>query len=351
MYRLIKTLNRTALIKAIIAALAVIIIVFIGSRNLQHFDAALIAYLFGTVFAVFGVAYRYSVWVQRPPTRLYWRRSWQFLLSKDFVQYALHSTKLFFRNIMLQRHIYPRGRMRWWGHFMLATGCLIAFAVTIPLTFGWVHFTLEAGSDTTYTANFFGFPVSQFELGSPIAFATFHALVWCSVLVTIGAVIMLKRRLTHGGMIATQTFEGDWLPLILLIAISITGLGISYDYTFLQGRTHQFMSVTHAITVILFLIWMPFGKFFHIFQRLAQVGANIYKVEGTRRGLAKCPHTQQDFASQLHVNDLKDVTKDLGFDFTLEDGRSHLDYSPEGKRSALAKAHFQARKDAGHFFG
>ncbi|MFC4871454.1 MFS transporter [Negadavirga shengliensis] len=351
MYRLIRTLNRTALIKATIAALAVIVLVFIGSRNLQNFDAALIAYLFGTIFAVFGIAYRYSVWLQRPPTRLYWRRSWQFLLSKDFGRYASRSIGLFFRNILFQRFIYPRGKVRWWGHFLLATGCLIAFAITIPLTFGWIHFTLVPGSWSTYTANFFGFPVSQFELGSPVAFITFHGLVWCSVLVTIGAVIMMKRRLTNGGLIATQTFEGDWLPLFLLIAISITGLGISYDYTFLQGRTHQFMSVTHAITVILFLIWMPFGKFFHIFQRLAQLGANLYKVEGMKRGMAVCPHTKEAFASQTHVNDLKKVTKELGFDFTLADGSSHLDLSPEGKRSALAKAHFQARKEDGRFFG
>ncbi|MBT0810379.1 MFS transporter [Litoribacter ruber] len=351
MFRLIKTLNRIALIKATVAALLVIVVVFAGSRNLQNYDAALIGYLFGTVFAVFGIAYRYSVWLQRPPTRLYWRRSWEFLLSKDFVPYATRSLKLFFRNILFQRFIYPRGKTRWIGHFLLATGCLIAFAVTIPLTFGWIHFTLDPDSDTTYIANFFGFPVSTFQLGSPMAFAAFHALVWCSVLVTIGAVMMMKRRMTNGGLIATQTFDGDWLPLILLIAISVTGLGISYDYTFLQGRTHQFMAVIHAITVILFLIWMPFGKFFHIFQRLAQLGANIYKVEGSRRGMAKCPHTQQEFASQTHINDLKDVTKDLGFDFTLEDGRSHLDFSPEGKRSALAKAHFQARKEGGHFFG
>jgi hypothetical protein len=351
MFKLFKTLNRTAFIKATIAALAVIVVVFIGSRNLQHFDAALIGYLFGTVFAVFGIAYRYSVWLQRPPTRLYWRRSWQFLLSKDFLAYAKRSLYLFFRNILFQRFIYARGKARWWGHFMLATGCLIAFAVTVPLTFGWVHFTLEPDSLTTYNANFFGFQVGQFELGSSQAFITFHALVWCSVLVTIGAVIMMKRRMTHGGLISTQTFDGDWLPLILLIAISVTGLGISYDYTFLQGRTHQFMAVIHAITVILFLIWMPFGKFFHIFQRLAQLGANLYKVEGAKRGMAVCPHTKKEFASQTHINDLKKVTAELGFDFTLPDGSSHLDLSPEGKRSALAKAHFEARKSSGKFFG
>jgi hypothetical protein len=234
---------------------------------------------------------------------------------------------------------------------MLAVGCVLAFAITIPLTFGWIHFTLDPNSISTYNAHFFGFVVTSFELGTPIAVITFHALVWCSVIVTIGAVIMLRRRLTDGGLIATQTFEGDWLPLFLLIAISVTGIGITYDYTFLQGRTHQFMSVTHAITVILFLIWLPFGKFFHIFQRLAQLGANIYKVEGMKRGMAVCPHTKEEFASITHIEDLKNVSKKLGFDFSLKNGGSHLDLSPEGKRSALAKAHYKARKESGKFFG
>jgi hypothetical protein len=111
------------------------------------------------------------------------------------------------------------------------------------------------------------------------------------------------------------------------------------------------MSVLHAITVILFLLWLPFGKFFHIFQRPAQLGANIYKIEGAKRGMAVCPHTGKPFASQLHISDLKQVTKELGFDFTRKDGSSHLDLSPEGKRSALAKAHFKARQESGKFFG
>jgi len=351
MFGLLRTLNRIAFIKALLATIAVVIVVLVGSRNLQNFDAALIAYLLGTIFAVFGIAYRYSVWLQRPPTRLYWRRSMQFLFSKDFFSYAFRSLQLFIRNILFQRFIYHRSSIRWWGHFMLATGCLLAFAITIPLTFGWIHFELKPENDTTYYVMFFGLEAGSFVLGSIPAFIVFHGLVWCSVLVTIGAIIMMKRRMTNGGLIATQTFEGDWLPLILLIAISVTGLGISYDYTFLQGKTYQFMAVTHAITVILFLIWMPFGKFFHIFQRLAQLGANLYRIEGGKRGMAVCPHTKQEFASKTHVNDLKKISKELGFDFTLEGGSNHLDLSPEGKRAALAKAHFNVRKDSGSFFG
>ncbi|GHA46782.1 hypothetical protein GCM10007103_29790 [Salinimicrobium marinum] len=161
----------------------------------------------------------------------------------------------------------------------------------------------------------------------------------------------MQRRFTDGGLIATQSFENDWLPLILLIAISVTGLGISYDYTFLEGKTYQFMAVTHAITVILFLVWLPFGKFFHIYQRLAQLGANLYKTEGRRRGMAVCPHTKDEFATQTHIEDLKKVTNELGFDYSKTNGRNHLDLSPEGKRSALAMAHLQARQKQGKFFG
>jgi hypothetical protein len=351
MFRLIRTLNKRAAVNGFFALIITIALVFIGSRNLQNFDAALVAYLFGTLFAVFGITYRYSVWLQRPPTKMYWKRSWEFTFSRNFLPYIGRGFKLFVANILFQKFIYPRGRARWLGHFLLATGCLIAFAVTIPLTLGWIHFVLKEGTNDIYIAQVFGFSVTEFTLGSLMATNIFHVLAWCSWLVIIGSLMMMKRRLTNGGLIATQTFDNDWLPLILLLLISVTGLGITYDYTFLGGVTYQFMAVTHAITVILFLIWLPFGKFFHIFQRPAQLGANIYKTEGVKRGMAVCPHTKQPFASQMHVDDLKIVTKELGFDFTLEDGSSHLDYSPEGKRSALAKAHLKARQESGRLFG
>ena len=351
MFRIFSTLNGRALINATIAMVLVIVLVYAGSRNLQNFDAALIAYLFGTIFAVFGIVYRYSVWLQRPPTKLYWKRTWQFAFSKRVFPYIGFAITQFVKNIMFQRFIYPRGRSRWIGHFMLATGCMLAFAVTIPLTFGWIHFTLNPDDINMYGAHVFGFHVTDFPLGSFIAFNAFHILNWCSFLVIVGAVLMMRRRLKNGGLIATQTFEGDWLPLVLLLAISVTGLGLTYDYSFLKGKTFEFMSVTHAITVILFLVWLPFGKFFHIFQRPAQLGTNIYRREGAKQGMAVCPHTKEPFAAQLHINDLKKVTRELDFDFSRGDGTSHLDYSPEGKRAALAKAQYAARQETGKFFG
>jgi nitrite reductase/ring-hydroxylating ferredoxin subunit len=250
-----------------------------------------------------------------------------------------------------QRFIRKRGIFRWLGHMLLGWGCMIAFAVTFPLTFGWIHFTLADGSIDTYVAHAFGFSIFSFPLHSFVAENIFHVLNWCSVMVIVGVGIVMRRRLTDAGQIALQTFEGDLLPLLLLAAIAVTGLGLTWDYEFLQGRAHQFMAITHAITVILFLLWMPFGKFFHIFQRPAQLGVAIYRKEGEVGPQAICPHTHEAYASKLHVDDLKIVTRELGYNFTLADGSSHLDLSPQGKRAALAKAHLAARKQSGAYFG
>ena len=64
-------------------AILALLIVF-GSRSLDHFDAALVGYTFATLFATFGITYRYAMWLQRPPTRLYWRRGWQAFLRRGW---------------------------------------------------------------------------------------------------------------------------------------------------------------------------------------------------------------------------------------------------------------------------
>lgn len=336
---------------ATVMSVLLILLVFLGSRNLQNFDAALITYLFGTIFAFFGIVYRYTVWLQRPPTWVYFKRGIGYLFTGKVFSHFWFVSKETVQNIGFQKFIYPRSKYRWIAHFMIAIGCLSAFMVTIPLTFGWIHFTLAEGGIDTYEAYFFGFHMMSFKLGTFVAFVTFHALNWSSWLVIFGSLYYLRRRLTNPGLIATQTFEGDLLPLLLLIAISVTGLGLTYSYQLMKGFAFDFLAVLHCITVIMFLIWIPFGKFFHIIQRPAQIGAHIYKQEGIKQGMAVCKHTGKEYATKLHVDDLKIVTKKLGYDFTLPDGGSHLDLSPEGKRSRLAQAHLRARKEGGNLFG
>jgi hypothetical protein len=38
-------------------------LIVIGSRNLDHFDAALVGYTFATLFATFGITYRCAMWL------------------------------------------------------------------------------------------------------------------------------------------------------------------------------------------------------------------------------------------------------------------------------------------------
>lgn len=354
---MLKIIDIKAFATATVVSIITLLLILIGSRNLQNFDAALVAYLFGTLFAIFGIVYRYTVWVQRPPTRIYFKRSFKILFSREFLHFSWFTIKDFFRNIVFQNFIIKRGKKRGVAHLLMAVGCILAFAITIPLTFGWIHFTLvpETGLDPNvediYTAHFFGFEVFSFPIKSIIGFFTFGALNWCSVLVIIGATYFLQKRLKDPGLIATQTFEGDILPLLLLILVSITGLGLTLDYEFMQGKAYEFIAVTHAFFVIVFLIWMPFGKFFHIIQRPAQIGAHIYKEVGKQKGMQKCKKTGDEYATQLHIADLKEITKSVGFSFQDKEGTSLLDYSPEGKRDLLAIAHLKARQESGKFFG
>ena len=138
-------------------------LIAIGSRNLAHFDAALVGYTFATLFAVFAITYRYSMWLQRPPTALYWRRAWQVFFSRDRLLSNLGEwPKRVAGAFALNNFIFRRGRTRWAAHWLIMWGCLLAVAITFPLVFGWIHFqtrrTTSSGTGSTSLA----FPRSAF---------------------------------------------------------------------------------------------------------------------------------------------------------------------------------------------
>ena len=100
-----KTIDIKAFAAAIAVTIVTLLLILVGSRSLQNFDAALVAYLFGTLFAIFGIVYRYTVWIQRPPTKIYIKRSFKTLFSKEFLHFSWFSIKDFFKNIVFQNFI------------------------------------------------------------------------------------------------------------------------------------------------------------------------------------------------------------------------------------------------------
>jgi hypothetical protein len=74
MERLRSSLDWGAVASGALAVLVALAFIALGSGGLRWFDAALVGYLFGTLFAIFGTVYRYRVWLRRPPTALLNRR-------------------------------------------------------------------------------------------------------------------------------------------------------------------------------------------------------------------------------------------------------------------------------------
>lgn len=338
--RSVKSEILKATLSGLAAAAALGALIVIGSRNLSHFDAALIGYTFAVLFATFGITYRYAMWLQRPPTALYWKRGWQLFFRRGYRKInALNWFRRVFSDIAMNRFIFRRNIRRWLAHWLIMWGCILAGAITFPLVFGWIHFESMASAPAEYRVFLFGFPTFIFHAESLTGFVIFHGLVWAAFLVIPGVMLAIRRRMREEGAAAVQLFVEDFLPLILLFAISVTGLLLTASYTWMKGYGYDFLAILHAITVIFTLLWLPFGKFFHIFQRPAQLGVSFYKDVGAREERARCRRCGHPFSSRIHVEDLIEVERALGYRYELAGDVAHYQWiCPPCRRAALALA-------------
>ncbi len=314
---------KKSLLTAISITLLLAISILIGSRNLKHFDAALVGYTFATLFAAFAITYRYSMWLQRPPTQLYWRRGWQLMFDP---RYFISNIKFIVVRVITviggNSFIWKRSKERGLAHWLIMWGCILAAAITFPLVFGWLYFLVPDGNLTSYKIVVFGFPTLAFKIETTLGHLIFHGLVVASFLVIAGVMLAFRRRMRDRDAAVLQSFSEDIMPLFMLFAISITGLFLTVSYTWLKGYGYAFLSIFHAVTVIFTLISLPFGKFFHIFMRPAQFGVAIYKKIG-KEEMAKCARCQDEYASLMHVNDLIEVQKQLGYAYDMNNEIDH----------------------------
>src|SRR6516165_11246366 len=325
-----------ALVWGLVVAALLVAGIFVGSRGLRDFDPALVSYAGATVFAGFGLGYRYAMWLRRPPTRLYWYRGWQiFLEPRKLPGNLARLARIFWNNVVLQRFIQRRSKTRWTAHWFLAWGCLIAAAVTFPLSFGWIRFETAPDSQQAYRAFVFGIQVGSFPLDSMVAPLAFNILDICAVMVLIGVFVAMWRRGRDRGAMSVQQFSNDLLPLVLLFAVSVTGLFLTASTHLMRGLYYVFLSQLHAVTVIFTLLYLPFGKFFHIFQRPAQLGVAFYWEAGAKGDVARCVRCGEPFASRMHVEDLKHVERELEIAYETKTF-DYQDVCPLCRRKSLA---------------
>src|SRR5690349_14228785 len=136
--------NRKPVLLALAASFLLTILIIVGSRNLEHYDAALFGYTVASVVAFGAVVFRYTIWLQRPATRVYWKRGWKlFRDRKTLVANTSSAVTTMVGGLAAQKFILRRGFSRWLMHQLIMWGCIVSALVTFPLVFGWVHFELE----------------------------------------------------------------------------------------------------------------------------------------------------------------------------------------------------------------
>jgi len=131
----------------------------------------------------------------------------------------------------------------------------------------------------------------------------------------------------------------------VLFAISITGLALTASSVWFGGAFYGFLSILHAITVIGALLYLPFGKFFHIFQRPAQLGVKLYQEHGARDEGAICARCGVRYASRMQIDDLRRVLPELGFDYRIDGpAGTWQGLCPPCKRMSLAVAQLRLKE-------
>ncbi|MGZ4149282.1 MAG: MFS transporter [Actinomycetota bacterium] len=326
--------RRASLAGAVAAALLTGAI-YVGSDLLRNFDAALIGYATATILLTFGTVYRYAMWVQTPPARRYLVHGWGAFFSwRNFRRFPALIPQAVFSYLGLQTFIRKRGRARWLAHQAVFWGVVIATLMTFTLAWGWIHF--EATSAGRYEMFVWRLKVLTFAPFTWYGWLTFHVLDVAAVLVIVGCGYFSWRRFHDAGVASEQRLGYDFVPLVALIAISATGLLLTFSSALLQGRGYEFLAILHMAVVVLSLIFIPFGKFFHVVQRPATLGVHLYKQAGiAEEGVLACRVCGAPLEGETFVRNLQETMDELGLAYRdwiltcprckrLERGRAYL---------------------------
>jgi hypothetical protein len=326
--------GRRASIVAALTALVLTVLIYLGSDALRNFDAALIGYATATVLLTFGVVYRYAMWVQTPPTRRSLAQGWSAFFSwRNFRRFPALIPQAVFSYLGLQLFIKERGFARWLAHQALFWGVVLATLMTFTLSWGWIHF--EATDTGRYEMFVFRLKVMTFAPLTWFGWITFHVLDVAAVLVIGGCAYFLWRRFHDRSVRSEQRLGYDFVPLVALVAISATGLLLTLSSALLEGRGYEFLAILHMAVVVLSLIFIPFGKFFHVIQRPASLGVHLAKQAGIAEdGVQACRVCGQPLEGAAYLRDLQTTMDELGLAY-----RDWILTCPRCKRIERGKAY------------
>ncbi|KAB2333477.1 hypothetical protein [Bacillus mesophilum] len=297
-----------------LSVIGLAVLSFIGTRMFTHVDLNLYGYMVGTIIFLGGFFYRFIAWGERPPTKIIIKKGIRLLFRKS-------TPKTSVEQLATYRFIWNRGIYRWTQHIMMGWGVILSCLVTFPLVFGWMYFTMDENG--MYNIILMGIQILTVPADGLIANFSYNALNISATMVIVGVCMALYRRLKNMQARAEQKFLYDFLPLYMLLFISITGLALTFSNVFLHGFGHPVMSLIHQWSVIITLIYLPFGKLAHIPFRPLSVFARNYREHYMEAAPKQCKVCGSEFVSAEQSNDVINVLQTNHIQFQTEDGH-HL---------------------------
>lgn len=331
----IKNFERSFYSKTSMYAFFVVLVLFftmwIGTVQFSHIDLMLAGYMIASFIFAIGITVRMSSWLIRPATHQMVQTSIRNLMSGKRTKRNITAViKTLIDNIVLQKFIFKRGIYRGVMHWLIAWGCIGSFAITFGLTFGWMHFKLV--DSITYQLVLMGIPTMKMNADGLIASMIFNGLNITAMMVLVGVIMAVARRIHNHDLKVTERAEFDLLPLYILLAVTVTGLLLTVSYKFLGGFIHPYLSLVHQVTVVLFLIYFPFGKLFHLPIRPLATAVPMNYQEEPMIDTRSCKKCGTKYSSDDQIADVKTILHEQQFDLQLADGSYLADYCPSCRR-------------------
>ncbi len=304
---------------------------WLGTGQFVHVDMMLFGYLIGSLVFAIGITLRMVSWSLRPATHQMLKRSFSNLRNRERKKRNISSIiKTAIDNIILQKFIFKRGIYRGVTHWLIAWGCIGSFAITFGLTFGWMHFSLI--DPETYQIIVMGVPTITMAAHGLFAEMVYNGLNITAMMVLIGVLMALIRRTTSPDVKVTQRTEFDLVPLYILLTVTVTGLVLTLSYAVLDGWMHNYLSLIHQITVVLFLVYFPFGKLFHLPIRPMTTAVPMNYQEHLQVDTRACKRCETLYSNDDQIADVKEILGAQSFDLQLSDGTYLSDYCPACRR-------------------
>ncbi|MGO4889317.1 MFS transporter [Anaerobacillus sp. MEB173] len=335
---------------AFVVVLAMVFIMWVATNQFAHMKLAQMGYIIGSFVFAIGITVRMCSWLIRPATKQVVKRSIQNMKQGSKMKRNYKAIfKTLVDNIILQKFIFKRGTYRGIMHWLIAWGCLGSFAITFGLVFGLFRFDLV--DPHTYQMIVFGFPTITMSPTGILAQMAFNGLNITALLLLIGLIMALIRRTNNKNLAVTQRVEFDLVPLFMLLAVTVTGLVLTVSYKFMGGWMHHNLTIIHQAVTVVFLIYFPFGKLFHLPIRPLATAVPMNYQEVLQVDTRPCKSCQKEYSSDAQIEDVKGILGAQAFDLQMEDGSYLADYCPACRRRMRVMKQMNMEGPQGDPFG